>query len=278
MANTHTINKKNIALEELARDIRKEILNMIYRTSSPHIGSAFSIVEILAALYFEIMSVDSNNSQWKQRDRFILSKGHACAALYATLFHKKFISREILDGFAINGGTLEHHPTRNTNFGIEISTGSLGHGLSIGAGIAIGAKHDKANYRTFVLLGDGETNEGDVWESAMFASHHKLDNLIAIVDYNKIQALGRTDEVIGLEPFAQKWDSFGWEVREIDGHNFDDIIDTCKDIPFKQGKPNVIIAHTIKGKGVSFMEDTLLWHYRCPNKDDYTRALEEINL
>ncbi len=277
MTNTVSANKSMDYYKELAGNIRREILRMIYHTRSPHIGSAFSIVELLAALYFNIMSVDSNNPDWEERDRFILSKGHACAALYATLFHKNLISRETLDGFAINGGTLEHHPTRNTKFGIEISTGSLGHGLSIGAGIAIGAKYDKMGYRTFVLLGDGETNEGDIWESAMFASHHKLDNLIAIVDCNEIQAFGRTNEIVDLEPFAKKWDSFGWEVREIDGHKFEDIIDACRDVPFLAGKPSVIIAHTVKGKGVSFMEDTLLWHYRCPNEEDYTRALEEID-
>jgi transketolase len=278
MTNTSSINKKPTYYEELSGNIRKEILNLIYRTRSPHIGSAFSIVELLVALYFEVLSVNPDDPEWEERDRFILSKGHACAALYAVLFHKNFISREMLDGFAVNGGTLEHHPTRNTKIGIEVSTGSLGHGLSIGVGIAVGAKYDEAGHRTFVLLSDGETNEGDVWESAMFASQHKLDNLTAIVDYNKIQALGRTKEILNLEPFANKWRSFGWEVREIDGHNFEEIINAFKDIPFFEGKPSVIIAHTVKGKGVSFMENKLLWHYRCPNEDEYTKALGELTL
>ncbi len=263
--------------EDIAKKARKEILNMIYRTKSPHIGSSFSIVEILIALYFKILSVSPDNPQTENRDRFILSKGHGCPALYAVLSLKGFINQRCINGFAVNGGTLEHHPTRDIKRGIEVSTGSLGHGLSIGAGMAISAKYDKSSYRIFALLSDGEMNEGDVWEAAMFASHHKLDNLVGIIDYNKIQALGRTNEVVNLEPLAQKWSAFGWEVREIDGHNFEEIINTLENIPYGQGKPIVLIAHTVKGKGVSFMENKLLWHYRCPNKEEYTKALKELS-
>jgi len=261
---------------KLALAVRKEILDMIYRTRSPHVGSSFSIVEILIALYFKILSIDPQNPRWCGRDRFILSKGHGCPALYAVLFYRNLLTREVLAGFAVDGGTLEHHPRRDVDIGIEVSTGSLGHGLSIGAGMALAAKHDDAAYRVFVLLGDGETNEGDVWESVMFAAHHNLDNLVAIVDYNKIQALGRTREVLDLDPLADKWHSFGWAVREVNGHSFEEILAAFEGIPFREGRPSVVIAHTIKGKGVSFMEDRLLWHYRCPDEQEYARALKEL--
>jgi transketolase len=263
--------------EDIAKRARKEILNMIYRTKSPHIGSSFSIIEILVALYFKILSISPDNPEAENRDRFILSKGHGCPALYAILSLRGFINQNILNKFAVNGGALGHHPIRDTKQGIEISTGSLGHGLSIGAGMAIAAKYDKSSYKIFVLLSDGEMNEGDVWETIMFASHHKLDNLVSVIDYNKIQALGRTNEVINLNPFAQKWNAFGWEVREIDGHNFEEIINTFENIPYGKGKPIVIIAHTLKGKGISFMENKLLWHYRCPSKEEYVKALQELS-
>jgi transketolase len=263
--------------KEIAKDIRREILDMIYRTRSPHIGSSFSSVELLVGLYQEILCVSPDNPSASNRDRFLLSKGHACAALYAVLGYKGFISKDTLSGFAVNGGTLEHHPTKDLSLGIELTTGSLGHALSVGAGMAIAAKYDKRFYRIFILLSDGELNEGDIYEAAMFASHHKLDNLIAIIDYNKIQAMGRTEEVLDLEPLVGKWRTFGWEVREIDGHNFEQIIENLKNVPFEKGRPNMVIAHTLKGKGVSFMEDKLLWHYRCPNEEEYERAVKELS-
>lgn len=261
---------------KLALNVRKEILDLIYRTRSPHIGPSLSIVEILIALYFKILSIDPQNPRWCARDRFILSKGHACPALYAVLLYKNLVRPEFLAGFAVDGGTLEHHPRRDLDIGIEVSTGSLGHGLSIGSGMALAAKHDDSAYRVFVLLGDGETNEGDVWESVMFASHHNLDNLIAIVDYNKIQALGRTREVLDLDPLVDKWRSFGWVGTEVDGHSFEQLLAAFEGIPFQEGRPSVVIAHTIKGKGVSFMEDKPLWHYRCPDEQEYARALKEL--
>ena len=176
----------------------------------------------------------------------------------------------------MNSGTLEQHPSRDLNRGIEVSTGSLGHGLSIGTGMAKAAKHDNNPYRVFVLLSDGETQSGFVWEAAMFATHHRLDNLIAIVDYNKIQALGRVKEVIDLEPYSHKWRSFGWEVKEVDGHDFTQLLSVLKNVPLKQGRPSAIIAHTVKGKGVSFMENKLLWHYRCPDEEEYLKAIKEL--
>lgn len=261
---------------KISKEIRKEILDMIYRAKAPHIGSSFSIVEILVALYFKYLRVSPENPRDKNRDRFILSKGHGCPALYAVLAHRGFFNSDILKGFACNGGILEEHPTFDLTKGIEVSTGSLGHGLSIGVGMAIAAKHDNNPYRVFVLLSDGETEAGFVWESAMFAGHHKLDNLIAIVDYNKIQALGRIAEVVNLEPFSEKWRSFGWEVKEVDGHDFTQLFTAFENIPFKQGRPSVVIAHTVKGKGVSFMEDKLLWHYRSPDEDEYLKAIKEL--
>ena len=261
---------------KIAREVRRDVLNMVYRAKAPHIGSSLSIVEILVALYFRCLSVSPERAEDENRDILILSKGHGCPALYAALARRGFLRPDVMDGFCINGGTLEMHPTRDVKRGIEVSTGSLGHGLSIGAGMALAAKQGHSRRRVFTLLSDGETNEGSVWEAAMFASHHKLDNLISIVDYNKIQALGKTREVVNLEPLAGKWRSFGWKATEIDGHDFEQIISTLERVPFQQQKPSVIIAHTIKGKGISFMENELLWHYRCPDKAEYARALQEL--
>lgn len=261
---------------EIAKETRRDTLNMIYRAKAPHVGSAFSIVEILVALYFKCLSTSPDRAQDENRDIFILSKGHGCPALYSTLARRGFFSPNLLSGFGVDGGTLELHPTRDIERGIEVSTGSLGHGLSIGAGVALAAKYDRSNRKVFILLSDGEMDEGSVWEAAMFAANHKLENLIAVVDYNKIQALGRTQDVVNLEPLAGKWRSFGWEVEEIDGHNFEQIISTLARAPFQQQKPSVIIAHTVKGKGVSFMENDVLWHYRCPDEAEYIKALQEL--
>lgn len=261
---------------KIAKEVRREILNMIYKAKAPHIGSSFSIVEILVALYFKYLKVSPNDPQNKNRDRFILSKGHGCPALYAVLARRGFMTSNILKGFGCNGGTLEEHPTANLTKGIEVSTGSLGHGLSIGVGMAIAAKRDGASYGIFVLMSDGETQSGFVWEAVAFAAHHKLDNLIVVIDYNKIQALGRIREVIDLEPYGDKWRSFGWEVKEVNGHDFTQLLSVLKNVPFKQGRPSAIIAHTVKGKGVSFMEDKLLWHYRCPDEEEYLKAIKEL--
>jgi transketolase len=230
----------------------------------------------MVSLYFHKIKHNPKKPEWQDRDRFILSKGHGCSALYAVLAHRGFFGKEVLDGFAMDEGSLGLHPTCDILKGIEVSTGSLGHGLSIGAGIAVAARYNNANYKVYVLLSDGEMDEGSTWEAAMFASHHKLDNFIAIVDYNRLQALGRIDEVVNLEPLAERWRSFGWEPKEISGHNFEGIIGAFKNVPFCRKKPSVVIAHTIKGKGVSFMEDELLWHYRCPDEAEYKKALEEL--
>lgn len=262
-------------LQETSRQLRLKVLEMIHKTRSPHIGSSFSIIELLTVLYFRHIKT-SIESAGGFHDKFILSKGHACASLYAVLWKKGLISERELEMFAVDDGMLEHHPTLDPLRGIESSSGSLGHGLSVGAGLAYAARHDGADKRVYVMLSDGECNEGSIWEAAMFAAHQGLDNLTAIVDYNKIQATGRTSQVNELEPFADKWRSFGWSVREIDGHDIPQIDGALGDAPFQQGKPSLILAHTVKGKGVSFMEDDLLWHYRPPDEKEYALALEEL--
>jgi len=263
--------------QELSRKVRLIILDMIHKTRSPHIGSSLSIVEVLVALYFKILNISPKDPFNENRDRFILSKGHGCPAFYAVLAERGFLSKEDLQGFAVNDGVLEQHPNRDIKKGIEIFAGSLGHGLSIGAGMALAAKRDRKDYEIYVLMSDGELNEGSVWEAAMFAAHHNLDNLTAIVDCNKIQALGCTKDIINLEPLSQKWSSFGWATSEVDGHDFNHLFKTFENIPFSTGKPNIIIANTVKGKGVSFMEDKLLWHYRSPDDEEYKKALEELS-
>jgi len=261
----------------LSRNVRKNILELIYRTKSPHLGSSFSIVEILVALYFKVLNIKPEDPFYSDRDRFILSKGHGCPALYSILEERGFISEKDLLGFAINNGVLEQHPNIDIKKGIEVTTGSLGHGLSIGVGMALAAMKGHKGYKVYVLLSDGELNEGSVWEAAMFAAKHKLDNLVAVIDYNKIQALGYTEDIVQLEPLTQKWTSFGWSVMEIDGHNFEQIFKAFGNVPFEAHKPSAIIAHTVKGKGVSFMEDKLIWHYRCPDDDEYSSAIEELS-
>lgn len=270
------MSEKNKDYGDIAKEIRKKILKMIFDSQSSHIGSALSCIDILTVLYFKILSIDPKNPLDENRDRFILSKGHAASALYATLAQRGFFPEKILDTYCLNGSKLAGHSTMNCMPGVEVSTGSLGHGLNIGAGIALAEKQDNKNYRVFVLMSDGECEEGTVWEAAMFGSHHKLDNLIAIIDYNKLQAFGRTNDVINLEPLKDKWISFGWRVQEIDGHNFNEIEKTCEKSPFEKNKPSIIIAHTIKGKGISFMENKLEWHYKSPNKEQYNSALKEL--
>jgi len=260
----------------LATRIRRRVLTMIHTSKSSHIGSSFSSVDLLVVLYNGVLRVDPTRPDWPDRDRFVLSKGHGCAALYAVLAERGFFPLEWLDTFCQNGSRLPGHATHTYLPGVEVSTGSLGHGLSIACGMALAAKRDGRSYRVFALLSDGECDEGSTWEAVLFASHHWLDNLIAIVDYNKIQGLGRVEEVINLEPFAEKWRSFGWAVREIDGHDVLEIEDTLTQVPFEAGRPSCVIAHTVKGKGVSFMEDKLLWHYRSPQGEEYETALAEL--
>ncbi len=256
--------------EILATKIRTHALEMTHKAQSSHIGSCLSIADILAVLYGKVLNVRPEQPDWEGRDRFILSKGHACAILYAVLAECGFFPVKMLDTFYQNGSLLLGHINHYVK-GIEASTGSLGHGLSIGCGMALAIKQ-----KVYVLLSDGDCNEGSTWEAVMFASHHHLDNLIAIVDYNQSQALGRTRDILDLKPLAEKWESFGWQVQEIDGHDIYAIkkaLLNCQDYT----KPSCIIAHTIKGKGISFMENNIEFHYRYPNDEELRQALKELN-
>jgi transketolase len=262
---------------ELALRIRKHAVRMTNLGGSSHVGSVLSMADIVAVLYGGVLRVDPTNPQRAERDRFILSKGHAGAGIYAALAESGFFSTDLLDKHCADGSVLSGHVSHRGVPGVELSTGSLGHGLSVGAGMAYGAKLDKAEYRAFVLLSDGECDEGSTWEAAMFASHHKLDNLVAIVDYNKIQSLGPVSETLTLEPFADKWKAFGWSVAEVDGHDHNSLYAHLSTVPRQSGKPSCFIAHTTKGKGVSFMERSVLWHYRTPRGSEYDEALNELN-
>lgn len=262
--------------EVTARQIRIHVLEMVHRARCSHIGSALSIAEIVAVLYDRILRLDPSNPDWDLRDRFILSKGHGCATVYAVLAMKGFFPMEWLDSYYLDGGRLYGHITHYGIPGVEASTGSLGHGLPIASGMALSGKSDNASYRVFALLSDGECDEGPVWEAMLFGSHHRLDNLTAIIDYNKIQACGRTEEVLDLEPLAEKVSAFGWAVKEVDGHDCEEIESVLSAVPFEDGKPSCVIAHTVKGKGVSFMENDVLWHYKAPDDDELRRALEEL--
>jgi len=262
--------------KELAKRIRIHSLKMTNRGGSSHIGAALSIADILAVLYGGALVVDTKNQKAPARDRFILSKGHAGAAIYAALAETGFFGIEKLKTHYQDGSDLCGHVSHKGIPGVELSTGSLGHGLSVGVGMALGIKMDGNNHRVFVLLSDGECDEGSTWEAILFAAHHRLDNLIAIIDYNKIQSLAPVAETIGLEPFSNKWRSFGWAVREINGHDHQQLKDALVEFPEERAKPTVVIAHTIKGKGVSFMENTVLWHYRCPKGEEFEAALREL--
>ncbi|MFC1496770.1 transketolase [Candidatus Margulisiibacteriota bacterium] len=257
-------------LNKIASLARQLIVEAIISAGCGHPGGAFSSVDIMTALYFEIMNIDPQNPRSTDRDRFILSKGHSSVGLYSVMHLKGFFGQETLLSFRQDNSSLSGHPDMHKVPGIEMSTGSLGHGLSVGIGMALAAKLNKNKHRVFVLLGDGETQEGSVWEAAMSAAHFKLDNLVAIVDRNMIQIDGRTEEIMALEPYQNKWESFGWQVKQIDGHNMEEIITTLRGIPFMTQKPSLIIANTIKGKGISFMENTHEWHGGAP-KGEYAQ-------
>lgn len=265
-------------LSQLALQIRRHSLRMTHTARSSHIGTNLSMAELLAVLYAAVLRVDPANPTWLDRDRFILSKGHGCAALYAVLAECGFFPLDWLETFYQNGSRLAGHATHTSVPGVELSTGSLGHGLSVSAGMAMAAKMDKRSYRVVCLMSDGECDEGSNWEPILFAGHRRLDNLVAIVDYNKIQSLGSVKEVLDLEPFALKWEAFGWHVVEVDGHDVQQIYAALAPRPLCAGKPSCVIAHTVKGKGVSFMEGELLWHYRTPQGEEYELACAELGL
>jgi len=259
-----------------AEHIRKRVIDSIFRAKGGHTGGALSSVDILTALYFDVLNIDPANPGKTDRDRFIMSKGHSVESLYGVLVEAGFFDEEVLQTYGQFNSILAGHPTKKVP-GVELNSGALGHGLSVGVGMAVAAKMDQSSYRVFVLMGDGEQGEGSIYEAAMSASHYKLDNLIAIIDRNRLQISGKTEDVMTLEPMKLRWESFGWEVLEVDGHNLEELIRTFQSIPIKFSKPHLIIAHTIKGKGISFIENKAKWHHGVPNQEQCNMAMKEIN-
>jgi transketolase len=260
-------------LDRRSRDLRRIIVETLRSGRRGHVGSAFSLIEILRVLYDDVLRYRPEEPRWVGRDRCILSKGHGCLALYALLADKGFFPREELLKFCKVDGKLGGHPDRDKVPGVEASTGALGHGLPIGVGMACHLKVTRSTSRVFVILGDGECNEGSVWEAAMSAGKHRLDNLTIIVDYNKHQAYGTTQEVQDLEPFVDKWRAFGFAVREVDGHDVEQLRETFQSVPMIPGQPNAVICHTIKGRGAKFTENNLKWHHKNRVTDEEVTAL-----
>jgi transketolase len=263
------------AIPELARCIRMHAVRMCASGGGSHAGSALSCADILATLYGGVLNVNPANPCWPDRDRFVLSKGHACAALYAVLAETGFFPLERLSTHYQDGSLLCGHASHKVP-GVELSTGSLGHGLPVAAGMAYASHLSGRGHRVFVLMSDGECNEGSVWEAVLFAAHHRLKNLIAVVDCNQLQGIGHVADVIRLEPFADKWRSFGWAVREVDGHDPAALRAALSAISYQPGRPSCVLARTTKGKGVSFMQNSVLWHYRVPAGDELQSALAEL--
>ncbi len=259
--------------ERMLRKIRETIVNMVYRANVSHVASALSIADILYVLYFKVANISLENINSKNRDIVILSKAHASAALYSVLYHKGFLSKDYIDGYSVDNGKLPCHIDKDKSNFFEVSGGSLGHGPSLGAGFALAKKMDNNSGRVFVIVGDGECNEGSLWEAIMFVSTHKLNNYTLIVDYNKLQGFGTTDKIICQNNLAERIKSFGFKVYEIDGNNIEE---TEKTLKLKSKTPIAIIAHSVKGKGVSFMENKLEWHYKSPNEEQLNIALREL--
>jgi transketolase len=264
-------------LQLIARRIRGRVLELSHRAGTPHLGSSLSCVEMVVAAYWGRLRLDPDLAADPQRDRFILSKGHAATTLYAALAMKGYFPESWLDSYAEPGSPLGEHPSPGTP-GIDVATGSLGHGLPIGIGLALAARIQGFQNTICVLMSDGECNEGSVWEGALFAPAQRLNRLTVMIDYNKWQATGRSDEVTALAPLREKWEAFGWRAVEIDGHDFPSVIHWLEAEPDSAGRPTLIVAHTIKGKGVSFMEDDNNWHYRIPSAQELAKAFLELNL
>jgi len=262
--------------EETSKNIRKSIIEMIYAANSGHPGGSLSLAEILTALYFDVMNIDPTDPYKENRDRLVLSKGHAAPALYATLAERGYFSKNDLITLRQLGSKLQGHPDINKLSGIEMSTGSLGQGLSVSNGMALSARMDNKEYRVYAILGDGEIQEGQIWEAAMSSAHYNIDNLCVFLDSNNLQIDGDVSEVMGVEPLNEKWKAFGWHVIQIDGHDFDEIFKAIDEALATKGKPTIIIAKTIKGKGVSFMENVCNFHGVAPNKEEMEKALEEL--
>lgn len=265
-------------LEAVSRKIRFELVKMSHRAETAHLGGALSCVDILVAAYWSALNIDPSHPFAPDRDRLILSKGHAVSALYATLAVKGFFLLSELEYYNQNGGHLPEQPSPGCVAGVEWATGSLGHGLSVGVGMALAAKIQGLNYRVIVVMSDGECEEGSVWEAAMFASRHRLGRLMAVVDYNKWQATGRSNEIMALYPLKAKWEAFGWASHEVDGHDLHALVEVMGKLPNENEKPVAVIANTIKGKGISFMEDDNNWHYRSPTAEEVIRASQELGI
>ena len=276
---TNVKQKEDIIITELkltANKVRKDIVKMITEAKSGHPGGSLSAVDVVTALYFNVVRHNPENPKWEDRDRFILSKGHAAPLLYSVLAESGYFEVKELLTLRKLGSRLQGHPDMKRLPGIEISTGSLGHGLSVGNGMAIAGKLNRKDFRVYVLLGDGECQEGQVWEAAMTASHYKLDNVTAILDYNGLQLDGPVKDVMNINPISNKWRAFGWYVIEINGHDFKEILDSFEKVKKLKGKPSIIIAHTTKGKGVSFMENVVDFHGKAPTKEQMVQALKEF--
>lgn len=263
-------------LKNITKNVRASIIEEVFSAKSGHPGGSLSVADILTVLYFDKMNIDSSNPKWEDRDRLVLSKGHAAPALYAVLAEKGYFPKENLKTLRKLGSMLQGHPDMKVTPGVDMSTGSLGQGLSVANGMALAAKLDKKDHKIFVILGDGEVQEGQVWEAAMSSAHYKLDNVIAILDHNGLQIDGSNDEVMSVSPIDEKFAAFGWKVIKVDGHNIEAIGGAIEEAKLAQDKPTIIIAETIKGKGVSFMENQVGWHGKAPNVEQMKIALEDI--
>lgn len=264
------------ALEKIAKQLRIDILKMLHRAGSGHTGGSLSAADIAVAIYFSKMNYNPKDPFWRERDRFILSKGHAAPLLYAIMSEAGYFSPDILHNFRTIGSPLQGHPCCKSLPGVEVSTGSLGQGLSVANGIALGLRLDNIGARVFCIMGDGEIQEGQIWEAAMTTSHYKLDNLCAVVDNNGLQIDGPVEKVMGIEPLYDKWSAFGWHVIEIDGHKMEDILSALDEAEITKGKPTVIIAHTVKGKGVSLFEGKVEYHGVAPTSEELDKAIKEL--
>jgi transketolase len=262
-------------LEEKAKEIRRLIIQMLAKAGSGHPGGSLSATDLITVLFFAVLRHNPKDPQWPDRDRFHMSKGHCCPLWYAVLAESGYFSEDKLWTLRQLGSILQGHPDRRTP-GVDVASGSLGQGLSVALGMSLSAKMDKRDYRVYVLLGDGETQEGNIWEAAMACSHYKCDNLCAMLDYNGFQIDGKIKDIMNLEPVADKWEAFGWHTVEIDGHNMSQILAAYEEARVTKGKPTIIIAHTIKGKGVSFMENVVDFHGRAPTKEEAEKALKEL--
>ena len=267
------------ALETTAAQLRARIVENSHKSSTPHLGTCLSCVDILTALYFSVLRINPQQPDDPLRDRCILSKGHGAPALFQVLAERGYYARELMAEYGEDGGIFaEHPPTPEHLPGIEAATGSLGHGLSIGLGMALAGRVKRDPYNVYVVLGDGECNEGSIWEAAMMASSQGAANLCAIVDFNKWQATGRSQEILSLDPLVDKWRAFGWNAVEVDGHDLPALLEALNRFPAENGRPTAIVAHTIKGKGISFMEDDNNWHYRIPTADEVEQARRELGV